>query len=252
MAEKRDYYEVLGVDKSATADEIKKAYRKIALKYHPDRNQGDKEAEEKFKEAAEAYDVLSNDEKRQRYDQFGHSMGGAQGGFGGAGGFSMEDIFSQFGDISAVTALALAALAVAHRAARVNVAAATCAYALNSPSRRLPTALPRLSKSPLTSSAMSVKAPVLKAAQHTPLATLVTARVTLHVCKTPRSAQCSQHLYAPRAKAKARLSPKSVRIAAAKALSAKSNRLLSISLPVLPTTWCSLCAAKAMLPLMAA
>jgi molecular chaperone DnaJ len=99
MAEKRDYYEVLGVDKSATADEIKKAYRKIALKYHPDRNQGDKEAEEKFKEAAEAYDVLSNDEKRKRYDQFGHSMGGAQGGFGGAGGFSMEDIFSQFGDI---------------------------------------------------------------------------------------------------------------------------------------------------------
>jgi molecular chaperone DnaJ len=99
MAEKRDYYEVLGVDKSATADEIKKAYRKIALKYHPDRNQGDKEAEEKFKEAAEAYDVLSNPDKRQRYDQFGHSMGGQQGFGGGAGGFSMEDIFAQFGDI---------------------------------------------------------------------------------------------------------------------------------------------------------
>jgi molecular chaperone DnaJ len=99
MAEKRDYYEVLGVDKSASADEIKKAYRKIALKYHPDRNQGDKEAEEKFKEAAEAYDVLSNAEKRQRYDQFGHSMGNQQGFGGGAGGFSMEDIFAQFGDI---------------------------------------------------------------------------------------------------------------------------------------------------------
>ncbi|MBE6230208.1 MAG: molecular chaperone DnaJ [Bacteroidales bacterium] len=96
---KRDYYEVLGVEKSASADEIKKAYRKMAIKYHPDKNPGDKEAEEKFKEAAEAYDVLSNPEKKQRYDQFGHAgMGGAaSGGFGG--GFSMEDIFSQFGDI---------------------------------------------------------------------------------------------------------------------------------------------------------
>ena len=102
MAEKRDYYEVLGVSKSSSADEIKKAYRKLALKYHPDRNPGDAEAEEKFKEAAEAYDVLSNPEKKQRYDQFGHAgMGGAAGGgFGGGfGGFSMEDIFSQFGDI---------------------------------------------------------------------------------------------------------------------------------------------------------
>lgn len=106
MAEKRDYYEVLGVEKNANADEIKKAYRKAAIKYHPDKNPGDKEAEEKFKEAAEAYDVLSNPEKRARYDQFGHAgmNGGAAGGgfsrgFGGAGGFSMEDIFSQFGDI---------------------------------------------------------------------------------------------------------------------------------------------------------
>ena len=107
MADKRDYYEVLGVSKTATADEIKKAYRKLAIKYHPDKNPGDKEAEEKFKEAAEAYDVLSNEEKRQKYDQFGHSMGpkGFPGGGGGgtygfhAGGFSMEDIFEQFGDI---------------------------------------------------------------------------------------------------------------------------------------------------------
>ena len=104
MAEKRDYYEVLGVEKNANADEIKKAYRKAAIKYHPDKNPGDKEAEEKFKEAAEAYDVLSNPDKRARYDQFGHAgMGGAAsgaGGFGGGfGGFSMEDIFSQFGDI---------------------------------------------------------------------------------------------------------------------------------------------------------
>ena len=103
MAEKRDYYEVLGVEKNANADEIKKAYRKAAIKYHPDKNPGDKEAEEKFKEAAEAYDVLSNPDKRSRYDQFGHAgMGGAAGGgFGGfsGGGFSMEDIFSQFGDI---------------------------------------------------------------------------------------------------------------------------------------------------------
>ncbi|WP_294142702.1 molecular chaperone DnaJ [uncultured Sanguibacteroides sp.] len=96
--EKRDYYEVLGVSKNADAAEIKKAYRKLALLYHPDKNPGDKEAEEKFKEAAEAYDVLSNEEKRRRYDQFGHAgMGGGAGGFGG--GMSMDDIFSHFGDI---------------------------------------------------------------------------------------------------------------------------------------------------------
>ena len=103
MAEKRDYYEVLEVTKTATVEEIKKAYRKKAIQYHPDKNPGDKEAEEKFKEAAEAYDVLSNPEKRAKYDQFGHNMGpqGFPGGDGGfhAGGFSMEDIFSQFGDI---------------------------------------------------------------------------------------------------------------------------------------------------------
>ncbi len=99
MAEKRDYYEVLGVSKNADASEIKKAYRKLALQYHPDKNPGNKEAEEKFKEAAEAYDVLSNEEKRRRYDQFGHAgLGGGAGGFGG-GGMSMDDIFSQFGDI---------------------------------------------------------------------------------------------------------------------------------------------------------
>ena len=80
MTEKRDYYEVLGVGKTATADEIKKAYRKKAVQYHPDKNPGDKAAEEKFKEAAEAYDVLSDNQKRQRYDQFGHAgMGGASG-----------------------------------------------------------------------------------------------------------------------------------------------------------------------------
>jgi len=98
---KRDYYEVLGVAKNATDDEIKKAYKTLAIKYHPDRNPGDKAAEEKFKEAAEAYSVLSDKEKRARYDQFGsegvEGMGGA-GGFG-AGGFSMDDIFSMFGDI---------------------------------------------------------------------------------------------------------------------------------------------------------
>lgn len=104
MSEKRDYYEVLGVERNANADEIKKAYRKAAIKYHPDKNPGDKEAEDKFKEAAEAYDVLSNPDKRARYDQFGHAgmSGAAGGGFGGGGfggGFSMEDIFSQFGDI---------------------------------------------------------------------------------------------------------------------------------------------------------
>ena len=97
---KRDYYEVLGVDKKASEDEIKKAYRKIAIKYHPDRNPGSKEAEEKFKEAAEAYDVLHDPQKRQQYDQFGFDagkMGGFGGGFGGD--FSMDDIFSMFGDV---------------------------------------------------------------------------------------------------------------------------------------------------------
>lgn len=97
---KRDYYEVLDVSKSASKEEIKKAYRKQALKYHPDKNPGDKQAEEHFKEAAEAYEVLSHDEKRARYDRFGHAgMGGAAGnGFSGAG-MTIEDIFSSFGDI---------------------------------------------------------------------------------------------------------------------------------------------------------
>lgn len=104
MAGKRDYYEVLGVARNANGDEIKKAYRQAAIKYHPDKNPGDKEAEEKFKEAAEAYDVLSNPDKRARYDQFGHegmsaAGGAAGGGFSGAGGFTMEDIFRNFGDI---------------------------------------------------------------------------------------------------------------------------------------------------------
>ena len=93
---KRDYYEVLGVGKSAGADEIKKAYRKLALQYHPDRNKGDKDAEEKFKEAAEAYEVLSDVEKRKVYDRFGHS-GLQQQGFTGFRNF--DDIFSSFGDI---------------------------------------------------------------------------------------------------------------------------------------------------------
>ncbi len=98
MATKKDYYELLGVDRNATPEELKKAYRKLAIKYHPDKNQGDKEAEEKFKEVAEAYDVLSNPEKKQRYDQYGHAGVGGAGGFGG-GAPNMEDIFSNFGDI---------------------------------------------------------------------------------------------------------------------------------------------------------
>ena len=104
MAEKRDYYEVLGIQKGASEDEIKKAYRKMAMKYHPDKNPGDKEAEEKFKEANEAYAVLSDPDKKNKYDRFGHAGvdpnagfggGGAGAGFGGFGGF--EDIFDMFG-----------------------------------------------------------------------------------------------------------------------------------------------------------
>lgn len=98
MSTKRDYYEILGVSKTATPEEIKKAYRKVAIQFHPDKNQGDKEAEEKFKEAAEAYEILSDADKRAKYDRFGHSRGG-NGGFSGGHEMNMDDIFSQFGDI---------------------------------------------------------------------------------------------------------------------------------------------------------
>src|SRR5687767_3409874 len=96
---KRDYYEILGVNKTASADEIKKAYRKVAMQFHPDRNPGDKSAEDKFKEAAEAYEILSDADKKAQYDRYGHAgvSGNGRGGFGG--GMNMEDIFSQFGDI---------------------------------------------------------------------------------------------------------------------------------------------------------
>lgn len=97
MSQKRDYYEILGLNKGATESEIKKAYRKLALKYHPDKNPDDKTAEDKFKEAAEAYEVLSNADKKNRYDQYGHAGMGGQGDFGG--GMNMDDIFSQFGDV---------------------------------------------------------------------------------------------------------------------------------------------------------
>ena len=102
MSNKRDYYEILGVTKSASQDEIKKAYRKVAMQFHPDRNPGDKTAEDKFKEAAEAYEILNDADKKAQYDRFGHNAfnqgrGGGNGGY--SGGMNMDDIFSQFGDI---------------------------------------------------------------------------------------------------------------------------------------------------------
>lgn len=98
---KRDYYEILGIDKKCSTDEIKKAYRKVAMQFHPDRNPGDKAAEEKFKEAAEAYEILSDTDKKSQYDRYGHAgvSNNGRGGFGGGNGMNMEDIFSQFGDI---------------------------------------------------------------------------------------------------------------------------------------------------------
>jgi molecular chaperone DnaJ len=96
---KRDFYEILGVSKSSSADEIKKAYRKVAMQFHPDRNPGDKEAEEKFKEAAEAYEILSDADKKAKYDRFGHNAFGPGTGGGASHSSNMDDIFSQFGDM---------------------------------------------------------------------------------------------------------------------------------------------------------
>jgi len=98
---KKDFYEILGIDRNATADQIKKAYRKKAIEYHPDKNPGDKDAEEKFKAAAEAYEILSDPDKKARFDQYGSAAFDGSGGFGGGGhgGMNMDDIFSQFGDI---------------------------------------------------------------------------------------------------------------------------------------------------------
>ena len=134
---KRDYYEVLGVDRGASADEIKKAYRKAALKFHPDKNPGDKDAEEKFKEAAEAYDVLSNPDKKARYDQFGHEgMGAGAGGFGGGGfGGGGFTIFSASSAISSAAISVAAAVSVVSaegvEAATGSAAVRTCASRLN-------------------------------------------------------------------------------------------------------------------------
>ena len=99
MSAKRDFYEILGVSKTAAPEEIKKAYRKVAIQFHPDKNPDNKEAEDKFKEAAEAYEILSDADKRAKYDRFGHSRSGGNGGYGGGHEMNMEDIFSQFGDI---------------------------------------------------------------------------------------------------------------------------------------------------------
>ena len=128
---KRDYYEVLGVDRGASADEIKKAYRKAALKFHPDKNPGDKDAEEKFKEAAEAYDVLSNPDKKARYDQFGHEgMGAGAGGFGG-GGFGGGGFTAISSAAISVAAAVSVVSAEGVEAATGSAAVRTCASRLN-------------------------------------------------------------------------------------------------------------------------
>ena len=124
MAEKRDYYEVLEVTKTATVEEIKKAYRKKAIQYHPDKNPGDKEAEEKFKEAAEAYDVLSNPDKRSRYDQFGHAgVSGAAGNGGPFGGFGGEGMISSPCSVTSSEVVAVVS-AAASEVSAVSVAVA--------------------------------------------------------------------------------------------------------------------------------
>ena len=210
MAEKRDYYEVLGVQKNANADEIKKAYRKAAIQYHPDKNPGDKEAEEKFKEAAEAYDVLSNPDKRARYDQFGHAgmsgaAGGGAGGFGGfsGGGFSMEDIFSQFGDIFG-----------GHFGGGFRSSGGGGSRHVNRGSDirvRVKLTLAEIANGVTRSSKSTKPSPVTSAAAREPRMLIpirparpATVRGMLRGWKTPSSAACRRRGCAPRAAARAR------------------------------------------------
>lgn len=225
--EKRDYYEVLEVPKTATADEIKKAYRKKAIQYHPDKNPGDKAAEEKFKEAAEAYEVLSNPEKRQRYDQFGHAgvsgaagNGGPFGGFSGSGDMSMEDIFSMFGDIfgghsgfgGGFGASAALAAMVGHRP--VYTVAPTCASRFGSPCKRWLQVWRRNSNSRSTCPARIATAQGLKGMELLRPALPVMARVVSSANSRLSWVRCRPAQYAPPVMAKARSSRTSVRSAA--------------------------------------